>query len=191
MGSNEILPYWNINVPESERTLTCPEALLHLSEKDLHIISTPNKDFQRQTWARVQDLVRSNHLESLQRVPSELRRYRIFTYNIAKQFGSVANFILSQRLQWEAPVQLRSRPFENPDDIKILYNDWPYGIDPRIVHLVVWTKFSLQNDPATGDLTDSARDEIASFVSDNFLRHMPEDKVSLRKAAQDSRHGTC
>ena len=32
------------------------------------------------------------------------------------------------------------------DDIKIIYNDWPYGIDESIVHLCVWTKFPLDVD---------------------------------------------
>ena len=31
-------------------------------------------------------------------------------------------------------------------DIKIIYNDWPYGIDKSIVHLCVWTKFPLDVD---------------------------------------------
>ncbi len=32
------------------------------------------------------------------------------------------------------------------EDIKIIYNDWPYGIDKSIVHLCVWTKFPLDVD---------------------------------------------
>lgn len=32
------------------------------------------------------------------------------------------------------------------DDVKIIYNDWPYGIDKSIVHLCVWTKFPLDVD---------------------------------------------
>lgn len=54
------------------------------------------------------------------------------------------------------------------DDIKILYNDWPYGVDVKIVHLVVWTKFDLEDDPATDDLTPEARKEIDDFVDRTF-----------------------
>ena len=45
------------------------------------------------------------------------------------------------------------------DDIKIIYNDWPYGIDKSIVHLCVWTKFPLDVDEgdANGDLTPEMR----------------------------------
>ena len=32
------------------------------------------------------------------------------------------------------------------DDVKIIFNDWPYGIDKSIVHLCVWTKFPLDVD---------------------------------------------
>ena len=32
--------------------------------------------------------------------------------------------------------------------MRILYNDWPYGLVDGIVHLVVWTKFDLEDDPA-------------------------------------------
>ncbi len=38
------------------------------------------------------------------------------------------------------------RLWGQPDDIKIIYNDWPYGIDKSIVHLCVWTKFPLDVD---------------------------------------------
>lgn len=54
------------------------------------------------------------------------------------------------------------------DDIKILFNDWPYGIDSRIVHLVVWVKFAFEEDVVTGDLTDTARKEIETYVDKTF-----------------------
>lgn len=54
------------------------------------------------------------------------------------------------------------------DDIKILWNDWPYGIDEKIVHLVVWVKFDLEDDPATDDLTPRARQEIDEYVQKTF-----------------------
>jgi hypothetical protein len=58
-----------------------------------------------------------------------------------------------------------------PDDMKILFNDWPYGVDERIKHLVVWTKFELASDPEDpkGDLTPQARQEIDDFVDKTFV----------------------
>ena len=64
------------------------------------------------------------------------------------------------------------------DDIKILYNDWPYGIDKKIIHLVVWTKFDLEEDPVTGDLTLKARKEISDYVNIIFCKRVPFDRVS-------------
>lgn len=63
-------------------------------------------------------------------------------------------------------------------DIKILYNDWPYGVDEDIVHLVVWTKFDLEDDPATDDLTPKARKEIDDFVNETFCSRVERENVS-------------
>lgn len=54
------------------------------------------------------------------------------------------------------------------EDVKILYNDWPYGIDPAIVHLVVWTKFELEDDPETGVSTPASRKQITEYVERVF-----------------------
>ena len=63
------------------------------------------------------------------------------------------------------------------DDLKILYNDWPYALEPGIIHLVVWTKFDLKEDPDTGDLTSEARACIDKWVQENIGRYMPKDRV--------------
>ena len=67
------------------------------------------------------------------------------------------------------------------DDIKIIYNDWPYGIDKSIVHLCVWTKFPLdvdENDP-NGDLTPEMRAKIDKYVDKTFGSRVPAENVSL------------
>lgn len=63
------------------------------------------------------------------------------------------------------------------EDIRILYNDWPYGVDPSIVHLVVWTKFQLEEDPSTGDLSDRGRAQIDDYVEVTFRGRVPRDHV--------------
>lgn len=177
MGSAaQDLPYWQVNVPEHLRTAECPEFLRNLSDKDRGIISTPDSQYQVDSWAVVQGKVAQNRLELFQRIPSDLRRYLAFTWKLRQDHGSVMNFILTQRLQWSLPITPRGRPFELEDDINILRNDWPYGIDKRIIHLVVWTKFALQEDPATGDLTDEARAEVDAYVRRTFSK-MPPDHV--------------
>jgi hypothetical protein len=183
MGSVDPLPYWQVNVPEGERTAECPEFLRELSEKDRGIIGTRDVEFRVLTWAEVRRIIADNRIDLFQRVPSDLRRYLAYNWALRRDFGSVMNFVLSQRLCWDAPiVPTGSRPFEHDGDgdVKILYNDWPYGIDERIVHLVVWTKFDLEEDPATGDLTAAARAEIDAYVNRKFGSRIPKDHVSQR-----------
>ena len=61
----------------------------------------------------------------------------------------------------------------------ILYNDWPYGLDPKIVHLVVWTKFSLEDDEDTGELTKETRTRIDRYVDETFKARVPAENVSI------------
>ncbi|RDL36885.1 Uncharacterized protein BP5553_06237 [Venustampulla echinocandica] len=171
------LPYWQINVPPAERTATCPPFLENLIAKDLQIVSTPDHRYEILTWPQVQAIIVANRLDVFQRVPSQLRRYLAYNYYLRKAHGSVMNFILGERLKWEQPITAEGKPFEKETDVKILWNDWPYGIDERIVHLVVWTKFGLQDDPTTGDLTDKARGEIGAFVEEKFERRVGADNV--------------
>lgn len=64
------------------------------------------------------------------------------------------------------------------DDLKILYNDWPYGVDTKIVHLCVWTKFVLEDDPKTGELMPEMRWQIDKYVDKTFKSRVPVGDVS-------------
>lgn len=77
------------------------------------------------------------------------------------------NFMLNVRLRWD-DMTPSAAPFQEPSDTKILYNDWPYGIDADIVHLVVWTKFELEDDAETGLATPESRREIEAYVQRVF-----------------------
>ncbi|KAI9659019.1 MAG: hypothetical protein M1821_001979 [Bathelium mastoideum] len=172
----ENLPYWQVNVPESKRLATCPDFLADANEKDRGILSTRDKDYHRQTWTEVQQFIETNHLELFQRVPSDLRRYKEYTWKLKKEYGSVMNFVLQERLRWK-DMTCAGPPFAVPDDYKILYNDWPYGLEPDIVHLVAWTKFDLEDDSSTDDLTPEARKQIDDFVGKTFRSRVPCDQV--------------
>jgi hypothetical protein len=63
------------------------------------------------------------------------------------------------------------------EDYKILYNDWPYGLEKGIVHLVIWAKCDLEEDPTTGDITDATRKAIDDFIESKFRSHIPADRV--------------
>ena len=45
------------------------------------------------------------------------------------------------------------------------------------MHLVIWTKFDLEDDPATDDLTPKARKNIDDFVSKTFCTKVPSHNV--------------
>ncbi|KOS16887.1 Uncharacterized protein ESCO_004857 [Escovopsis weberi] len=183
MGSISIsIPYWQVNVPEKLRTPECPPFLKGLCLKDIRTVATPDSEYRAQSWAEVCALIDSNRLELFQRVPSQLRRYKAFSYRLASVHGSIANFVLKERLRWALPVvPSGAPPFQCDADFRILYNDWPYGLDPRIVHLVVWTKFELKAACAQGDLTDKARKEIDDFVGKTFRSKMPANRVKWFK----------
>lgn len=160
--------YWNNNVPESRWTAKCPDFLLGISEKNVAILSGSQAEYQVVTWPECQALVAANHIDHFQRSPLELRRYIAYMFKLKKAYGSVMDFVQNERLKWKTVSPSGDALFSNPEDYRILYNDWPYGIDPEITHLVVWTKFLLEEDDATGFLTNDCHDLIEAFVRRTF-----------------------
>ena len=69
---------------------------------------------------------------------------------------------------WKTNTPSGDAPFTNSKDYRILFNDWPYAIEPDVSHLVVWTKFLLEDDPTTDDLTDQSRKMLEKFVGETF-----------------------
>ncbi|CAI7649524.1 unnamed protein product [Penicillium pancosmium] len=123
----------------------------------------------------------TNRIDRFQRVPSDLRKYLEYTAQIKAEYGSVMQFVVKERLGWgdgnTQDLQPKGGPFEFEEDIKILYNDWPYGIDKDIIHLVVWTKFELADDPTTGELTSNARAAIEQYVHTTFYSRVARKQV--------------
>jgi hypothetical protein len=66
-------------------------------------------------------------------------------------------------------------PFEDPSDYRVLRNDWPYGLDSEIIHIVVWSRTIIPTDPETGDLTPSSRRIVARFIHRYFARDLGPD----------------
>ncbi|KAK2861111.1 hypothetical protein FQN49_004534 [Arthroderma sp. PD_2] len=175
---SERLPYWLVNVPRDRWPPECPGFLCNLPAKSIKALSTPDDEYVRQDWELVQQIIASNRIDLFQRLPSDLRRYLEYTSQIVSKYGSVMNFVVRERLHWEDAMTPRGlRPFENPEDHKILYNDWPYGVEKGIIHLVVWTKFTFEDDPIADDLTPRARKEIDDFVGSVFRTRVPAERV--------------
>ena len=169
------LAFWNTHVPAHLHTPSCPPFLTYAfhDHRDRACLATYDEDYTRTSWADVGDLIRSNRLDGFRRVPSELRRYREYTAKLTRDYRSVMAFVMAERLRWKDLRPKSTVPFACAEDYKILLNDWPYGIDTRITHLVVWTKFELTPEPITpanptGDLTPEARRQIQEFVDRTF-----------------------
>lgn len=73
------------------------------------------------------------------------------------------------------------------ENYKILLNDWPYGFDSRIVHLVVWTKFPLPPDPTSekGDISPQTSQMISKFVRETFGVEMKKKKKKSQKEKKE------
>lgn len=176
------LPYWQVNVPPQEREESCPDFLRNISERDQKIISTLQNDYKLQTWDELKADVAANRLDIFQRTPMDLRRYLAFNYGLVKQYGSLLNFIREVRLQWPTPVVASGHPpFSEAGieagDVKVLPNDWPYGIEPGVLHLVVWLKFELEEAGDLGDLSVKARNEIDEYVDKYFVERCGRENV--------------
>jgi len=160
--------YWNTNLPESRWTEECPDFLLGQSQKIIGILSSREDEYKYLTWPESKALVNANRIDIFQRSPLELRRYLQYMFKLKQRYGSVLSFVQQERLHWKSISPSADPLFTNTDDYTILYNDWPYGIDRGITHLVVWTKFLLDDDPETGFLTTEHHNLIEDFVQGTF-----------------------
>jgi hypothetical protein len=51
-----------------------------------------------------------------------------------------------------------------------MVNDWPYGLAPGIVHIVVWSRTPIPVDPTTGgDMTPESRSLVQAFIRRYFV----------------------
>lgn len=116
-----------------------------------------------------------NDLADLKRKPSDLRRYLAWSADTKAQYGSIMNYICQRRLQWplSGPIPKNPRPFADPEDYRILRNDWPYGLSPGIEHLVVWLKTSIPVK-SEGYLTEESTALIESFVREKFVARLED-----------------
>ena len=117
----------------------------------------------------------TNRIDHFTRSPLALRRYIHYAHTLKQHHnGSVLPFVQHERLHWDSVIPSGDVPFTNASDYKILYNDWPYGVEAGITHLVVWTKFGLEEEEGddegkgSGDLTARAREEVENFVIRTF-----------------------
>lgn len=160
-----------------------PIYLMGLSERDERALKMSDAKFGVITWEQLCKITNNvvTQEECLQRRPSELRRYLEYIYCIRMRYGSVRNFMFCERLRWGRNIAPMGTTFAERSDWNILWNDWPYGVENNIAHLVVWTKFSLNQDPVTSELTPETRDMVNQFVDDKFGKIFGQENVSILK----------
>ncbi|RCI08489.1 hypothetical protein L249_8783 [Ophiocordyceps polyrhachis-furcata BCC 54312] len=176
-----------------------------LTAVDRELLSQTDDQFKSHSWQELKEIIgekkprvdglhvlpiaygaspEANDLAALKRKPSDLGRYIKWATEIKKQYGSMTAFILANRLPrtWgQPPFSPESQiPFDNAADYKVLRNDWPYGMESGISHLVVWSRTPIPTDAETGDLTAESRALIQGFVNRYFLASLGpggEDRV--------------
>lgn len=111
-----------------------------------------------------------NTIDHFLRNASQLRGYLEYIHHLKTRHGSVLEYVKQFRLKWESVASSGKPPFEDPSDWKVLYNDWPYYIDEDITHLVVWTKFTIDEDEQIREVTPEGKEQIEEFIKRVFLR---------------------
>jgi hypothetical protein len=96
-----------------------------------------------------------------------------WTADTKAEYGSITRYLIAHRLPkaWgDSPpyVPVSAAPFADPSDYRVLVNDWPYGLTPDIIHIVVWTRTLIPTDPNTDDMTAESRAGVAAFVKRYF-----------------------
>jgi hypothetical protein len=96
---------------------------------------------------------------------------------INAEYGNMTKYLIQNRLPWGAPpfTYISSVPFQEPDDYKILLNDWPYGLTSDTTHIVVWSKTPIATDGTIGDVTPESRRLIEAFVKRTFVDRLGGD----------------
>jgi hypothetical protein len=61
----------------------------------------------------IEKVADTNRIDLFQRVPSDLRRYLAYTWDLKKRYGSIMNFVLQERLRWKDLTPHDPTPFED------------------------------------------------------------------------------
>ena len=170
---------------ETDNASTVEPPPFPLTAIDHELLSMQDSDFTPITWDMLALYISTNRLEELKRYPSQLRLYLSWSRDIKAKYGNVTNFILKERVRWtplpssdaNAAPQFDSKdpvPFKERSDFKVLINDWPYGLEQGITHIVVWLKTPIPADPESGMITEDGAILIQEFVQTYFVKRMRE-----------------
>ena len=158
-----------------------------LTAIDWQQLGLTDAEYTPHSWSNLQHLISTDRLDELKRWPSALKAYLAWTAHVIDKYGSTTTYLLEQRLFW-IPVPNEtgalafdvqsSTPYANVEDFKILRNDWEYGLEPALRHIVVWLKQRLpvRED---GSLSEEGRKMVDDFIGKEF-----------REKAGEKEHGS-
>ncbi|KAI9668831.1 MAG: hypothetical protein M1831_000900 [Alyxoria varia] len=161
------------------------DASFSMTDRDKKVLQQTDEEFTPCTWDELKSAIAVGDIASLPRKPSTLKKYIAWTDKTKKEFGSVTRFVCSEKLGWlrfqDAGVAAGSKfasagdeAFVDQRDFRILRNDWPYGLEEEIVHLIVWSKVLLDSNP-DGSLTSEGEAVVRRFVEDVFRSRVRGD----------------
>ena len=148
------------------------------------------------TWSQITHLVKTYQLERLGRSQSQLKSYHDFKEQMAQQGICLTTNLLVNTMHWlPADTDIRlpaeeavqrvtykdARLFAAAEDVYISINEFPYYIQERTLHLLVWVRSPMPPDPASdiGDIDSTTKETIERYVMATFVRKagVPRDHL--------------
>ena len=127
------------------------------------------------SWDQICGFIASGALERLHRTFQVTARYQEYRKQLSLENTTVADAILDRKLCWDrtelASLDPRTTPpLSSTQLYKLLKNDFPYDLDPRAHHLVLWSKIyiPLYPHPNSREMDPTVRDLIQSFLEANL-----------------------
>lgn len=146
------------------------------------------------TWPEVREIIKYNDLDAFARLEAQTESYLAFKRLLKQENLTVFRHIVTQTLGWRRSEELEGVKddkitvessgapiFTNPDDLKIVRNDFPYYFEDDVTHLCVWTKRRIESDPESlvGDLSPETRDIIERYVDQTFVKGLGIERENL------------
>ncbi|KAL8852732.1 MAG: hypothetical protein Q9221_002362 [Calogaya cf. arnoldii] len=144
----------------------------------------PGEETKVFSWADIKSIISTNRLDVIRRQPSTRLVYKAWCKETIATYGSITAYMIASRLKWTprpdtssstGPVFEYNDPtsFADPNDFRILPNDWPYGsFGPEITHLIVWSKPRIATDPETGFVMAEGKEMIDAFGERTFVKRL-------------------
>ncbi|KAI5952995.1 hypothetical protein CANMA_005020 [Candida margitis] len=142
------------------------------------------------TWTQIQQIVNANQLESFARSEEQYYKYQQFKSDLSSQGITLNDHVLKDELQWkQSDIRCQTSPatkslpreysisqpqdliFYSDDDIKIIYNKFPYYFKDSVIHLCVWSKLIIPDDinSPEGDISPLTKRIIERYLKKTFI----------------------